>query len=904
MNTTSTNTEGGAYVGGDAQAGRDFVGRDQIVFNITWQSAPFTLQEPDLARLRADYLAYIREAYQFLDFKGLPQVEKIAQQLALDAVYVPLRARPDAPEGETWLRVAGRFLAKEEMLEAPEALLAHEAPSVPVLADEAIAVAPALVILGDPGAGKSTLLKVLALSLARQTEGPLPILIPLNAYAAALAKEELSLHAFLARYFATRQQCLSNLGPLFDAALAAGQAVILLDGLDEVQDKRAFLVRLVQDFAAECIPAPGPGVEPVPGNRLVVTSRIVGYREAPLDGARWRRYTLVDWGREEITRFVERWTWAFEVGVHGESDVARKAATQEAQGLLDAVLANPGIERLASNPLLLTILALIKRQGVSLPQRRVQLYELYLQTLINAWNKARSLDKRSVGPEMDYLETVQVLAPLGLWLRQTNPTAGLVSRAAIEDWLADYYQEEWGEKRGPARQRGREFLRGVRQYSNLLVERGWEQYGFLHLTFEEMLAAKGIAALEQLGVQEAVNVILRYLDDPAWHETILLAIGALGLVAQRPVAAGAVLCELCAAAPDAEKQGRAIVLAGKALLDVGEVGVGRKAAAQVKQKLVAVMQAAAQPARTRREAGLLLGNLGWPLDDLDAFVEIPAGEFLYGDDKKPREIPYRYWIGKYPVTNAQFDRFVDDGGYERQPLWSADGWAWRTGTYDSKAPEAYRGWLSGRPPEKRNLPYFWQDDKWNNALFPVVGVSWFEADAYCRWLEKKMQDAGGTIVAWQENTLVPCVLPPASLRVRLPREEEWERAARGPDGREYPWGDVFDLTRLNCADFWAGRELGENEWIDYYRSNQDAMATTVVCTYPAGMSAAEVWDMSGNVWEWTGSSWDKDNLVLRGGAWINNQRLARCACRSGLVPDGFDVDVGFRVVLSLGDSGS
>ena len=415
MTTTTTNTAGGAAIGGHASAGRDLIGRDQIVINVTWQAAPFTLAEPNLARLRADYLAYIREAYQYLDFKGLPQVEKIAQQLALDAVYVPLRARPEAPEGETWLRVAGRLLAKDEIGGVPEALAARDVPVEPVLADAALAAAPALVILGDPGAGKSTLLKVLALSLARQPEGPLPILVPLNAYAAALAKEELSLHAFLGRYFASRQQCLNNLTPLFEAALAAGQAVILLDGLDEVQANRAFLVRLVQDFAAECVPAPRPGADPVPGNRLVVTSRIVGYREAPLDGARWRTYTLVDWGREEIARFVDRWTWAFEVGVHGAGDVAREAAAKEARELLDAVLGNPGIERLASNPLLLTILALIKRQGVSLPQRRVELYELYLRTLISAWNKARSLDKRPVGPEMDYLETVQVLAPLGLW---------------------------------------------------------------------------------------------------------------------------------------------------------------------------------------------------------------------------------------------------------------------------------------------------------------------------------------------------------------------------------------------------------------------------------------------------------------------------------------------------------
>jgi len=859
-------TQGGAAVGGDVAAGRDFVGRDQITINLTWQAAPFDLAaQPDLDRLRADYLAYLRDVYQYLDFKGLPQVERIAQQLPLDAVYVPLRARPEMPAGETWLRVAGRPWEGEGPLEGLEEALAAEArarphPTEPVPTDQAMADAPALVILGDPGAGKSTLLKVLALALARQADGPLPILVPLNAYAAALEEREMNLHDFLAGYFASRQHRLAGLEPLFDAALVKGQAVVLLDGLDEVQARRAFLARLVQDFADEFVPQPDEGEDPpLPGNRLVVTSRIVGYREAPLGGPRWRTYTLVDFGREEIERFADRWTRAFEVAVHGDTEIAHGAALKERDELLASIFATPGIERLASNPLLLTILALIKRQGVTLPQRRVELYELYLRTLINAWNKARSLDRRPVGPEMDYLETVQVLAPLGLWLRESNPTAGLVGRSALENWLAGHYQEEWGMAHGPACREARRFLGAVRRYSNLLVERGHDQYGFLHLTFEEMLAAKGIAARAQLGPTGAVAVILRHLDDPAWHETILLAVGALGVVAQQPRAAGAVLQELCAARLEGEACGQNVLVAGEALLDVGEVGVGRRAAATVTHCLVETMQSAAPPARARRQAGLVLGRLGWRPDDLDALVEVPPGRFLYGDERKRREISYRYWIGKYPVTNAQYARFVEDGGYEEQAWWDQEGWAW-----------CERG--------GREQPRYWDDAKWNNPIFPVVGVTWFEARAYCRWLEARWRAGERDAVSLPEGYTVP-----EGYAVRLPTEEEWERAARGADGRVYPWGEGFEVERANTKESESG-------------------GTTAVCTYPQGVGPEGVWDDAGNVWEWIVSRWEPGSglWVLRGGSWADGGSLARCAFRSRINPDFWNLNLGFRVVLSPG----
>jgi len=874
----------GSHVGGNVQLHdrSTFAGRDLVQYHFTFQTAPFQ-PPPDLAVLRTAYTAYLLSAHRHLDFKGVPQVEKIATLLPLQEVFVPLHARLAAPEADTWrrLRLAGREVGEIEQALHLEGMLAPLESAAPLAMDEALNREPALAILGDPGAGKSTLLKHLALHLAHDPAGPLPILLPLNAYAEALQREDVALQAYLTRYYAARRKELEGLGALFDAALAQGQAVVLLDGLDEVQERRVYLNRLVEEFVAL------NAHRGRAGNRFVVTSRVVGYRDAPLSGAAWPVYTLTDWGREEIEHFARRWTLAFEIATHGDTPEARAAAEAERQDLLAAIVPGSGIERLASNPLLLTVMALIKRQRVTLPRERVKLYELYLETLINGWNKARALDKRPVGPDMDYLDTVQVLAPLALWLRETNPAAGLVSREQVETWLAGYYQREWAEPRGPARQRARVFLDGVRRYSNLLVERGEAQYGFLHLTFEEMLAAKGIALVEdQEGLEKAMDVVCHHWLDPAWRETLLLTVSVLGIVKQSPFKAGRVLRELCARDLPGVDRGRNVLLAGQALADVGEAGADRASAAAVVSRLVQVMQDREAPAPARRDAGHLLGRLGWePAGGLDVWVEVPPGPFLYGDEKEWRFIGRPYRIGKYPVTNRQFARFVKAGGYERRECWSEEGWAWRTGTYDSQAHDYLQDWLAERPPEKRGWPAWWGDERRGSPLCPVVGVTWFEAQAYCRWLALEMG-----------------LDPDGPAAPRLPNEEEWERAVRGTGGREYPWGDEWECTRLNCAEWWAGRELPKyddlQKWWDSGERKEANPTPTAVVTFPEGINPAGLWDGAGNVWEWT-VSWSVggQRRALCGGSWIDRRRGARCASRFDVNPDFYPGYVGFRVVF-------
>jgi predicted NACHT family NTPase len=394
---------------------------------------------------------------------------------------------------------------------------------------------PHLVVLGEPGSGKSTLLKYLALTFA---EGPamvrsrlqleeerLPLLIPISAYAEARRQEKSSpsavpppLEEFIPRYFSDR--ALPNLAPVFSAEMERGRVLFLFYGMDEVltAEELREIGREIQTLATR-----------YPNNRVVVTSRIAGYEAAPLAGD-FTHVTVTEFGEKEIELFARRWSVALErAGMPAEAPLSSEAQTRvdlRAQNLIRAIKSNPGVERLAKNPLLLTILALIHHQGTRLPQRRVELYRLCIEALAETWNLARTPDRPIelwLGERrLDEQQVVRILAPVAFRIQEHRPS-GLISREQLVKLVAQQLEEKEGKARTETKKVAEDFITLMQQVAGLLFERGPGQFGFLHSTFQEYLAARYLA-----DSKNRWKLARRHLHEARWREVILLTAGILG----------------------------------------------------------------------------------------------------------------------------------------------------------------------------------------------------------------------------------------------------------------------------------------------------------------------------------------------------------------------------------------
>ena len=806
---------------------------------------------PDLDNLKEKYFTYLWEQHSHMSFKGLTEGKLLS--IPLKHLYVRPRITEELPADSR------EYLRSREYMDRMELTRHMERVKEVDLSD--IVESEYSVITGDPGSGKSTLLKYIALAYVDQEqkerlgteEDLLPILFPIAAYAERFkgvgSPAGYCLREFIPEYF--KGENLPDLDPLFQDAAGNGRALFLIDGLDEVSDEteRKKMVRHVRNFIID---------NEYAGNRYCVTCRTASYTKAtrfePVSGTDFSEYCVQPFDEDQVSHFLLSWYRWYEREIKHRQQHIETRANESRDRMMAAITGDPNILSIARNPLMLTILALIEHEGGELPQNRADLYEKCLKMLAGSWQKIRSIHETEghgfmLGDmRIDDVFVIEYLGPIATEMHKNAAPA--IEYTDLRTRLTEEFDEIHRNKQ-LSRQNAENFIRIMREGSGILQEVSPGTYGFMHQTFKEYLTARVLTDLRD----EPVSELGEGLFEPEWKEVVFLSAASL----KKNQASNFVNNIM-------EKETehfRNLILAGKCVKDIGRNRVFPRVYDELVGRMLDVINGDFEAA-DRASVGEILGWLGDPRA-LEVFIPITGGEYRLS---KGTQCINDFEICKYPVTNQWFRRFVKQGGYAERSYWTKEGVKWLDYT-------------SAKHPD------LWNDRKWNCPNSPVVGVSWWEADAFCRWLTLLRND--GYVY-------------------RLPDEWEWEAAAAGRDGRECPWGD-WGHDRCNSEESGTGK------------------------TSPVGIFAKEdtpegVSDMRGNVWEWTRSDYhsriklddfrfdqevqnlyDKELFdkifeklkektrqlpVLRGGSWGYTYDFARCADRYSSFPLDRDFNVGFR----------
>jgi GTPase SAR1 family protein len=516
---------------------------------------------------RAVYLQQLADVCRWIDLGGLaPQVGGELLRLPLDALFVRLHAERDAPRSEAVPRGASvvgggttavyfdddgppRPAARDprEPLFLLHGGLDDDGPPRPAarpgdprpkglagdqpVRTERVDVIDVLkqtrsVVLGDPGSGKTTLLRYFARALAlrnlelnnRVGAELFPVYIRLGEYEEYCEKFG-PIRLFEFAPIAAKARGMSLPPELLELEASQGRCLFLLDGLDEilVTSHRADIREQVMQLARTSYGVDSPGM-PAPffPCHIVVTSRLVGYRSVVLprgafDG--FAHFTLSPFDDAEIRRFAEAWYEA--IRAKGELSDPRN---QNPEALATGIDGNPGVRRLATNPLLMTLIALTYWREVRIPRRRVELYRAATQTLLRNWYRLRT-----PGLRLDERETTSLLMSIAFHIHLTS-SAGLISRHELVEVIQTLKIERGGLTADEARGAVDDFIGTQEEHVGLLQPRGLNGsgetvYGFLHLTFEEYFTARELARLWKQGRFK----LDPYLHRPRWDEPTLLA---------------------------------------------------------------------------------------------------------------------------------------------------------------------------------------------------------------------------------------------------------------------------------------------------------------------------------------------------------------------------------------------
>ncbi len=920
--------ERGVGIGGDAKQAIINTG---VIYTF-YQNAPGKpgLDEDAFKRILNDYLGWVQKAYGKARLYGLESVQTVGEKpkRQLADVFVPLALQRFAPPRRAEIEELAQEFGAEPFARQKAFLKLVETQrrdGEKISLPDLLTLRDRLAVIGGAGSGKSTLLAYLAAALAGQVKDGqtlpfklpderkalIPIIVPLRYRREYLRlieqnpREVLTrahpgtLAGFMLWYLMKRSQALrvadeSLAEDFFDRLLRGGGCLVMLDGLDEVVsgEARGQVRAEVEKLADEIYP----------DNLFIVTARESGYRENAIFSEDFLRLDVLPLEDEEIHTLVENWCRQ----LYPEQVDAQ---TQEITATIRAI--NARYERLKQpplirTPLMVTMVVSVKWGEAELPRERARLYEAVIKVIL----QAQYLDDDPTRSELvnwggPWEEQRDWLSFLALAMHRGGQAGAAIDEARLREILAERLAPE----------RLAQFIVAVRSRGGVLEEKAG-LFQFAHLTFQEFLAARLLAKDRE----KSLPGLAKRVADPWWRETLLLLYGFAKMdyapfaetyldwlsqelppelrLAGRELAAAAVL-EI--ERPDPELREQQGVLLAEALEDP-RLDAAPRTRALAGETLAVLGDPRFGPLplpSPRRGEGAGGGKVRviMPAGPTLGFLRIPAGPFLMGSDPKKDEQAYDdeqpqheltlpdYWIAKYPVTVAQWRAFVEAAGYK---------------DFDKRAL---------RDPDNH----------------PVRYVTWYDARAYCDWLDGVLKAVSRQRAATSQTEAERrfwAALASGEYSITLPSEAEWEKAARGglpptptlppagggpgrgEGGRIYPWGDEITPEHAN----YGATGIGD---------------TTAVGAFPKGASPCGVLDLSGNVWEWTRSLWGenwgnpdfrypydpadgRENLeaprkmhrVLRGGSFFNSLNFARCAVRLRDVPNHRDWASGFRLALS------
>jgi formylglycine-generating enzyme required for sulfatase activity len=825
------------------------------------------------------YLTYLQRTTQSISLRGIGDD---VLELPLTDLYVSL----------TLTEPPKKALFDLTLMREITGLLKREAADPDVHADRGQAVEwqrilhehRRIVVVGAPGSGKSTLLQYTALALVQamvadqpqqqdalglEAEPLVPLLLPLRQMTPFLRGRSIDallgdgagliLSCMTMNYRNESLQAIDD--DFFQRLCDEGRAMLLLDGLDEVtttQDRERVstsIRSLLRRF---------------PTCRCVVTSRTHAYEgTARIGGDDLRVCAIAPMNPDQQQRFLENWSSC--VHIHRDAQaplgIREHKARSFTSSLWRAMEANQGIGSLRDNPLLLTIIAVIYYARNDLPENRAALYEECLRVFLRGGRDKVDLagQERAKFSGMELHLGMEARRDLLSAVAYELHTAGRKRFTTAEfDQVVARYMQPSLESAVAAKQFAQSFRSEVLKHIGVLDELELGQYGFIHLTIQEYLTAFAIA-------QDKTRwpALVQEHRSDWWREVILLCAGILPrdqcweflrLLVKRPTNMNRL------------EHSVALTLAAQALSEVEPakaVGPVREQIRQESQNLLA-----APTASLRVAGGAVLAKLGDPRPGVRSFPlamhAFAGGPFQIGNTEQEYQaiiaaekrnklqdaakrwyedtlntavvVVRRFALARYPVTNAQWQIFMDADGYNPdQPWWDAAGRAWLL--RDDASTPGLEPWQQR---QYKQQPEFWEHERYGRVRsnHPVVGISWYEAVAFATWLTQHLND-GYTYC--------------------LPSELEWEYAARGPERRMYPWGNQApDPERANFAQTHNG--------------------TTAVGCFPAGATNEELHDLAGNVWEWTRSEYRPypynaddgredgtepagKSFTLRGGSW-------------------------------------